>query len=306
MSAPKTPTALPHRAQPLPLAAVALESTIIAHGFPYPDNATLAHELERVVTSHGAIAKTIAVVEGAPVIGLSATQLDHLAAHGSDYRKVAASDLAVVCARGQSAATTVSATCALAAEAGLRVFATGGIGGVHRAIDGIDSGDVSQDLTALARHDLAVISAGAKSILDLPRTLEMLETLGVLVLGFGCDEFPAFYSRGSGLPLDHRVDEIGELAEICHWRWKRGAGGILIVQPVPSAVEVPREQADLVIGEALVRARTEGVRGKAVTPYVLRYLAAQLGGQFIAANRALALSNAALGAQLAQALPSSA
>lgn len=282
-------------------AFVALESTIIAHGFPYPDNASLANDLEHAVRASGAVPRTIAVIDGQPAIGLTAEQLAHLAAHGASYRKVAASDLAVVCTRGQSAATTVSATCALAARASIEVFATGGIGGVHRADHG-ETGDVSQDLTALAQHDMAVISAGAKSILDLPRTLEMLETLGVLVLGYQCDEFPAFYSRSSGLRLEHVVNDVGELASICRWRWGHGRGGVLIVQPVPFEFEVPRSEADAIIAQALANAANDHIAGKALTPYLLRQLAASLGGRFVVANRALALANAALGAQLACAL----
>ena len=279
-------------------ARVALESTIIAHGFPYPDNAALALELEQTVRDAGASPQTIAVIDGAPHIGLTPAQLEHLARHGAAYRKVAASDLAVVCVRRESAATTVSATCALAAAAGIEVFATGGIGGVHRG----ESGDVSQDLHALASHRLAVVSAGAKSILDLPRTLEMLETLGVLVIGYGCDEFPAFYSARSGLALDHTVRDVGELAAICRWRWQHGGAGVLVVQPVPGHAEVPRAEADALIAQALSAAAQARVVGKAVTPYLLRHLAAALGGRFVAANRALAVANAALGASLALAL----
>ncbi len=276
-------------------ARVALESTIIAHGFPYPDNAALGKELEQVVRDAGASPHTIAIIKGTPTIGLTAGQLEHLAQHGAAYRKVAASDLAVVCVRGESAATTVSATCALAEAAGIEVFATGGIGGVHRGA----SGDVSQDLHALARHKLAVVSAGAKSILDLPRTLEMLETLGVLVVGYGCAEFPAFYSARSGLALDHTVREVGELAAMCRWRWRHGGGGVLIVQPAPAHAEVPRAEADELIEAALAAAAQAGIVGKAVTPFLLRHLAASLGGRFVAANRALAVANAQLAAQLA-------
>src|SRR6185503_18868552 len=182
---------------------VALESTIIAHGLPWPDNLGIARELEATVRAGGGIPATIAVVDGRPRIGLAMDALERLARDGARFAKAGATDLAVHLARGSSAATTVSATAVLAARAGIRVFATGGIGGVHRG----DSLDVSHDLVALARTPIAVVSAGAKAIIDLPRTLEMLETLGVLVLGYRTSELPAFYARSSGVALDHRVDD---------------------------------------------------------------------------------------------------
>jgi len=279
-------------------ARVALESTIIAHGFPFPVNEALAGELEQAVRATGAVPQTIAIIDGVPTVGLTPAQLRHLAQHGAAYRKVAASDLAVVCVRGASAATTVSATCALAAAAGISVFATGGIGGVHRG----DTGDISQDLSALAQHNVAVISAGAKSILDLPRTLEMLETLGVLVVGYQCDEFPAFYSRSSGLRLEHKTGDVAELAEICRWRWRHSRGGVLVVQPVPAEAAVPSDEGEAAVNEALAAATHAGVAGKALTPFLLRHLATALGGRFVAANRALAVANATLGGHLAHAL----
>ena len=271
---------------------VALESTIVAHGLPWPDNLAVARELEATVIAHGAQPATIAVIDGEVKVGLTDAELERLARDGSTFVKAGATDLAVHLARGGCAATTVSATCKLAHAAGIAVFATGGIGGVHRGNDD----DVSHDLVALARTPIAVISAGAKAILDLPRTLEHLETLGVLVIGYRCDEFPAFYTRSSGLRLEHRVDDIALLAKVCEAHWRLGGGGILVANPIPAeaAIDVNAE-----IERALA---STTVKGKAITPYLLGELARITGGRSIVANRALAVSNAAVGAQLAVAL----
>src|SRR5688572_7258889 len=195
---------------------VALESTLVAQGLPWPDNHAVARELEDTVRAGGAVPATIAIVEGKACIGLSAEQLEQLARDGAKLAKAGATDIAVHVARGSSAATTVSATAVLAARAGIRVFATGGIGGVHRG----DTGDVSHDLFTLAATPIVVVSAGAKAILDLARTLETLETLGVLVVGYRTSEFPAFYSPRSGLMLEHRVDSASELAAIVREHWQ--------------------------------------------------------------------------------------
>ena len=277
------------------LATVALESTLIAHGLPWPDNLAIGRELEELVRAGGAVPATIAVVDGVVQVGLSPAQLERLARDGTQFAKAAMSDVAVHVARGSSAATTVSATATIAAAARIRVFATGGIGGVHRG----DTGDVSQDLTALARAPIAVVSAGAKAILDLPRTLEMLETLGVLVLGYRTQEFPAFYTRRSGLTLDHRVDAVTELAAIARAHWSTMAGGILVCNPIP-------EEADLDITDEVERALAVAVRagigGKKLTPYLLAKLAEATAGGSIRANRALVMNNAKLAAELAVAL----
>jgi pseudouridine-5'-phosphate glycosidase len=204
----------------------------------------------------------------------------------------------VILAHGGNAATTVSATVTLAARAGIRVFATGGIGGVHRG----DAMDVSSDLIALARMQIAIVSAGAKSILDLPRTLEALETLGVLVLGYGTDEFPAFYTRRSGLRLEHRCDTVEDVARIAAARWELGQGGILVANPIQDAAELPAAQISGAIEQAVAAAAWNGISGKALTPYLLSELARTTGGASIRANRALALNNVRLGAALAQAL----
>ncbi len=278
---------------------VALESTIVAHGLPWPQNLEVAHELERAVRRGGATPATIAVVEGRPCVGLAPDQLERLAREGSRFVKAGATDLAVAVARGGSAATTVSATAQLAVGAGIRVFATGGIGGVHRG----DAFDVSHDLVALSRLPLAVISAGAKSILDLPRTLEALETLGVLVLGYRTSELPAFYRRSSGLPLPHRVDRLDEAAAICLAHWRQMAGqGVLVANPIPAEAELPAEFVERVLERALGAAAERGLGGKALTPFLLAEIARASAGRSIEANRALAIHNAEVGAELAAAL----
>jgi pseudouridine-5'-phosphate glycosidase len=276
---------------------VALESTLIAHGLPWPDSLDLARELEASVRAAGCTPATIAVIDGRPCIGLSAAQLEALARGGARLAKAGATDLAVHVARGTSAATTVSATAVLAARAGIRVLATGGIGGVHRGA----TADVSHDLTALARTPIAVVSAGAKAILDLPRTLEALETLGVLVLGYRASELPAFYAPRSGLALDHRAESPGEIAAIarCHWDGL-GGGGILVCNPIPEAAAIAG--LDAVIEGALAEAEAAGVSGKRLTPYLLARLAAVTAGASVRANRALARHNAEVGAAIASAL----
>jgi pseudouridine-5'-phosphate glycosidase len=275
---------------------VALESTIVAHGLPWPDNFAIARELEAAVRATGGVPATIAVIDGRPHIGLATGLLERLAQGGGRFPKAGATDLAVHVARGSSAATTVSATAVLAARAGIRVFATGGIGGVHRG----DTGDVSHDLVALARTPIAVVSAGAKAILDLPRTVELLETLGVLVLGYRTGEFPAFYTPTSGVVLDHRVETIGELAAIARARWTAlDAGGILVCNPIPDAAALDATSIDIAIATALVAATAANITGRALTPFLLARLAEVTGGASIRANRALALHNAALAGELA-------
>lgn len=291
----------PHVADALSRGApvVALESTIIAHGLPYPANLEVAQALELAVADGGATPATIAIVDGVAHVGLLPDTLERLAAEGASFAKAGATDLAVHLARGTSAATTVSATAVLAAGAGVRVFATGGIGGVHRG----DGSDVSHDLHALAKTPIAVISAGAKAILDLPRTLELLESLGVLVIGWKTDELPAFYTRGSGLALEHQATHIDELAAICRARWDDlGQGGVLVANPIPAAAALDVATIDAVIAEALAAAAAAGATGKRLTPFLLARIAAATGGAAVTANRALALANAEVGAALAVAL----
>lgn len=280
-------------------AVVALESTIVAHGLPYPENLAVAKELEAAVRANGAVPATIAVIGGRVRVGLDDAALAALARGGARFAKSGAGELAVHLARGGDAATTVSATAVLATRAGIRVFATGGIGGVHRG----NTGDVSHDLPALARSQIAVISAGAKAILDLPRTLETLETLGVLVVGYGTDELPAFYTRTSGLRLDHRVDDARELAAMCRMRWEGlHQGGVLVCNPIPDVAALDPAMIEREIAEALAAADAEGVSGKRITPYLLARLATVTGGASVIANRALAKNNAEVGAALAVAL----
>ncbi|MEO6775820.1 MAG: pseudouridine-5'-phosphate glycosidase [Kofleriaceae bacterium] len=275
---------------------VALESTLVAHGLPYPDNHGVAIELETAVRDRGAVPATIAIVDGVACIGLEPAVLETIAKGGRELAKAGATDLAVHLARGTTAATTVSATAVLAAKAGIRVFATGGIGGVHRG----DTGDVSHDLIALARTKIAVVSAGAKAILDLPRTVEMLETLGVLVIGYRVDELPAFYTPRTEIELEHRVDSIAELAKIVgiHWNDLDG-GGVLVANPIPAAAALDPAMIDRAIQTALGDAETRGITGKRLTPYLLQRLAAVTGGASIQANRALALHDAEVAAELA-------
>lgn len=282
-------------AQRAPL--LALESTLIAHGLPWPDNLAIGRALEAAARDAGAVPATIAVFDGVAQIGLSDRQLERLAREAGSFVKAGAADLPVIFARGGNAATTVSATVALAAHAGIRVFATGGIGGVHRG----DAMDVSSDLTTLSKTQIAVVSAGAKAILDLPRTLEVLETLGVLVIGYGTDEFPAFYTRHSGLRLEHRCDNPDELARILVARWELGHGGVLVANPIPEEAALPAKQIDAAIDAALTAAARDGITGKALTPFLLSELARATAGASIRANRALALNNVRLGAALAQA-----
>ncbi len=280
---------------------VALESTVIAHGLPYPHNLETARELEAVVHSAGATPATVGVVAGAPTIGLDGDALEHFA-RGEDIRKLSRRDLASAIGLGHYGATTVAATMALAAAAGIELFATGGIGGVHRGAR--ESWDVSGDLTELGRTPVLVVCAGAKAILDLPATLEFLETLGVPVVGYDCDEFPAFYSRSSGLPVSAHAGTPEEVAAL--WRAHRrygGGGGMLLCVPPPPAEAMPAEVVEAAVARAL-REAVE-VRGAAVTPFLLAALERQTGGQTLRTNIALLKNNARVAADVAVALNSS-
>ena len=279
---------------------VALESTIVAHGLPWPENLDIGRALEEEVRRHGAVPATIAVVAGRIRVGIDAATLERMArASGAErWRKAGVGDLGVFCARGENGATTVSATTFAAARVGIRVFATGGIGGVHRG----DSGDVSSDLTTLSREPVAVVSAGCKAILDLPRTLEMLETLAVPVLGVRTNEFPAFYTYTSGLPLEHRVDSAEDTAAVCHAHWSLRGAGILVANPIPRAHALDAAQISRAVEDALADATRNGIRGKALTPHLLAFVSRATQKRSLAANRVLALNNAAFGAELATAL----
>jgi pseudouridylate synthase len=281
-------------------AVVALESTIIAHGMPYPGNLVTARALERMIRAEGAVPATIAVLDGRLKVGLDDAALERLA-QSPDMAKASVRDLPVLIAQRRDGATTVAATMRIAALAGIRVFATGGIGGVHRGAE--LTGDVSADLTELAQSPVAVVSAGAKAILDLPRTLEMLETLSVPVIGYACDEFPAFYSRASGLRVPLRADSPEEIADILAARWRLSqTGGALIANPIPSAEEIPAAKIEGHIAAALQDAKKAGISGKEVTPFLLARIRDLTEGESQRANVALALNNAQLGARIARAL----
>lgn len=277
---------------------VALESTLISHGLAYPANLYIARELEEIVRGEGGVPATIAFLNGRPVVGLSDGELERLA-QGTNIRKVSRRDMPIVAAFGLDGATTVAATMYLAHRAGIGVFATGGIGGVHRG----HPFDVSADLPELAQTPVIVVCAGVKSILDLPLTLEWLETHGVPVLGYGSAEFPAFYSRTSGLPVDARVDTPQEVVGVWLAKQEMGlAGGLLVVVPVPEEAEFIASEAEVVIEKALAAAEAQGVAGKAVTPFVLAEVARQTGGRSVQANLALLRNNARVAARIAVAL----
>lgn len=276
---------------------VALESTIIAHGMPYPTNVQTAREVEDVVRNHGAVPATIAVVEGSIRVGLSPDELDRLG-RADDVRKVSRRDLPFVVASGELGATTVAGTMICARLAGIPVFVTGGIGGVHR--QGQDTLDVSADLSELARTSVAVVCAGAKAILDLPRTLEVLETHGVPVIGYQTDAFPAFYTRSSGLPVDVRLDTPEQVARVMAAKWSLGLeGGLLVAAPVPVDHAMQPEEIDTVIEQSLQEAERRGIRGKEVTPFLLANIVRRTGGRSLETNVALVKHNAEVGAAVA-------
>lgn len=279
---------------------VALESTIISHGFPYPANMECALESERVAREEGAVPATVAVLGGRLCVGLTRVQIEHLAT-AEGIAKVSRRDLGILVARGGDGATTVAGTMVVAAMAGIRVFATGGIGGVHRGAT--ETFDVSADLLELARTEVAVVCAGAKSVLDLGLTLEVLETHGVPVLGYRTDEFPAFYSRTSGLGVDATVESPAEVAAVLRARHDmKLRGGVVIANPIAPEHEIPRAMLDEWTDRALADADAAGVHGKAVTPYLLARLHALSGGETEQANKELVWSNVRLAARVAGAL----
>jgi pseudouridine-5'-phosphate glycosidase len=279
-------------------AQVALESTVISHGLPYPQNVALAREMEEIVRAHGAEARTVGVIAGELLAGLNDEQLERLAT-SQNVRKVSRRDLPIVVARKLDGGTTVTTTMWIAHRFGIQVFATGGIGGVHRG----DGTDVSADLQELARTPVIVVCAGAKAILNLPATLEYLETFGVTVVGYGTDDFPAFYSRSSGLPVDVRCDTAAEVAAI--WRAKQDlglAGGLLVTVPVPAEDEMPAEEIEPVIEQAVAEANERGLRSAQVTPFLLARIAELSGERSLQANLALLKNNARVAAEIAVAL----
>lgn len=279
-------------------ALVALESTIITHGMPFPQNVETARAVEAEVRAHGAVPATIAIMGGRIHIGLTDAELDALG-QSRDVAKLSRADLAACLATGGIGATTVAATMICAHLAGIKVFATGGIGGVHRGAE--DSFDISADLMELAQTPVTVVAAGAKAILDLPKTLEVLETQGVPVIAFGQDEFPAFWSRGSGLRAPLRMDRAEDIAAAHRMRGLLGLpGGQLVANPIPASDEIPRAVIDPVIEAALGEASAQGIAAKAVTPYLLGRIFELTEGRSLAANIALVLNNARLAAAIAR------
>jgi pseudouridylate synthase len=276
---------------------VALESTIISHGMPYPQNVAMALEVEGIIRETGAVPATIAVLGGRPKIGLDADDLELLASH-PDVAKVSVRDVPYVVARGTHGATTVAATMRLAAMAGIRTFVTGGLGGVHRGA--AQSFDISADLTELGSTDVAVVCAGVKSILDIGLTLETLETLGVPVLGYGTDEFPSFFSRSSGHAAPMRVDSPAEVAATMGAKWDLGiAGGLVVAAPIPVEDEIPADEIGAIIDRALADMDALGIHGKDATPYLLGRIVEITDGASLTANIALVRNNARLGAAIA-------
>ena len=279
----------------LPL--VALESTIVTHGMPYPQNVETARRVEEAVRAAGAVPATIAVMGGRIRIGLLGEQMEELA-HAKGVMKLSRADLAVCVAQGRTGSTTVAATMIAAHLAGIDVFGTGGIGGVHRGAE--TSFDVSADLRELAVTPVSVVSAGAKAILDLPKTLELLESLGVPVIAVGQNDFPAFYSRASGLPAPLRLDTAPEIAAAHLMRKRLGLnGGQLIANPIPAADEIPREIINPFIEAALAEAQGRGISAKAVTPFLLQRIFELTEGRSLTANIALVLNNVRLAAEIA-------
>lgn len=279
---------------------VALESTVIAHGLPHPDNLEAAAAMEDAVRQAGAIPATIAVLDGRIRIGLSEEDRAKLADPDATVAKLSRRDLAACLTLNGTGATTVSATMICAHAAGIRVFATGGIGGVHRGAE--NSMDVSADLLELARTPVLTVSSGAKSILDLPRTMEVLETQGVPVLGYRTDRLPAFHSRDSGLPVDAALEGPQAAARVARAHWALGLGGLLVCNPVPEEAAIPAGEVAAWVDAALAAAEQDGIAGKEVTPYLLRHIANVSGGRSLAANKALLIDNARVGGEIAVAL----
>lgn len=277
---------------------VALESTIIAHGMPYPKNVETALRVEQTVRAAGAIPATCAILDGKLRAGLSADEIEYLGKKGPAIPKASRRDLPYLVSRRLDGATTVASTMVIAHLAGIRIFATGGIGGVHRGA--ATTMDISADLQELARTPVAVVCAGVKSILDLGLTLEYLETFGVPVLGYQTEELPAFYTRRSGFPVDYRLDSAEDLAQLLRAKWDMGLdGGTIIANPVPAEHQLDPGVMDTAIAEALAEAGRQGIKGKAITPFLLARIEQLTGGESLAANIELVCANARLAAEVA-------
>jgi pseudouridylate synthase len=279
---------------------VALESTIIAHGMPYPANFEMAHEVEAIIREAGVVPATIAIIGGALKVGLTTDELKKFAVDGSQITKVSTRDLPYVVARKMDGATTVASTMRIAAMAGIHVFATGGIGGVHRGAE--RNFDISADMMEFAESNVAVVTAGAKAILDLALTLETLETLGVPVVGYGTDDFPAFYSRQSGHAVPMRCDTAQDVANLMKAKWSIGLkGGIVVANPIPQSSEIIASEIAPVIEQAVAEAARQNISGKNVTPFLLAKLSEVTGGRSLKANIALVKHNALVAAEIAKA-----
>lgn len=277
---------------------VALESTIISHGMPYPQNVETALAVEKIIRDHGAIPATIAIIGGRLKAGLTPEEIEYFGKKGTAIAKASRRDLAVLCAKGEDGATTVTTTMMIAHMAGISIFATGGIGGVHRGAQ--QTFDISADLEELAHTPVMVVCAGAKAILDLPLTLEYLETHGVPVIGYGTKELPAFYTRHSGLEVDYRLDTPQEIADLFQAQHALGLqGGILVTNPIPEAYSMDADVINGAIEEALKEMEEKGIHGKACTPFLLAKVAALTGGNSLASNIQLVFNNAKLATEIA-------
>lgn len=280
---------------------VALESTIISHGMPYPENVETALRVERTVRDNGAIPATIAILGGRLKAGLTTDEIRGLGERGQAIIKTSRRDFPFIVSRGEDGATTVAASMIVAALAGIRVFATGGIGGVHRGA--AETMDISADLEELARADVAVVCAGVKSVLDIGRTLEYLETKGVPVVGYRTDDLPAFFTTSSGFPVDYRADTPADIAAALRAKWEMGlSGGMVIANPIPDAHALDRVEIDAVIDAAIQQAEQLGITGKETTPFLLAQVAERTAGRSLEANIELVINNARLAAEIAGAL----
>lgn len=279
---------------------VALESTIISHGMPYPQNVETALKVESIIRENGAVPATIAILQGKLCVGLTAEQIDYLGKKGAAVAKVSRRDMPAIVAQGLDGATTVASTMIIANLAGIRLFATGGIGGVHRGAE--QTMDISADLEELAQTNVAVICAGAKSILDLGLTLEYLETKGVPVLGYQTTELPAFYTRQSGFNVDCQMDSPADIAKLLKAKWAMGLnGGVVITNPIPTEFAMDYETITQAINAAVAEAEEKGIKGKSTTPFLLAKIKDITAGQSLTANIQLVFNNAKLAAQIAKA-----
>ena len=277
---------------------VALESTIISHGMPYPQNVETALNVEKIIRENGAVPATIAIIGGRLKAGLTPEEIEYFGKKGQAIHKASRRDIAMLCARGEDGATTVTTTMMIAHMAGIQIFATGGIGGVHRGAE--TTMDISADLEELGQTPVMVICAGAKSILDLGLTLEYLETKGVPVIGYGTEELPAFYTRQSGFSVDYRVDTPAELAAAFRASRDMGLkGGMLVTNPIPQEYAMPLDTINAAIDQAIAESREKGIHGKATTPFLLARVAELTGGDSLASNIRLVYNNAAVAAQTA-------